>query len=65
MQDFLWDSPFRLDDQLSESERLIRDTAQDYSQGRLQPRSGLSRRALSSRDHERNGRVGPARSDDP
>jgi len=38
MQDFLWDSPFRLDDQLSESERLIRDTAQDYSQGRLQPR---------------------------
>jgi len=38
MQDFLRDSPFRLDDQLSESERLIRDTAQDYSQGRLQPR---------------------------
>ena len=38
MQDFLWDSPFRLDDQLSESERLIRDTAQGYSQGRLLPR---------------------------
>jgi glutaryl-CoA dehydrogenase len=38
MQDFVWDSPFRLDDQLNESERLIRDTARDYSQGRLQPR---------------------------
>ncbi len=38
MQDFQWDSPFRLDDQLEESERLIRDTAQGYSQERLLPR---------------------------
>jgi glutaryl-CoA dehydrogenase len=37
-QDFLWDSPFRLDDQLEESERQIRDTAQAYSQERLLPR---------------------------
>src|ERR1700751_3340821 len=38
MQAFVWDSPFRLGDQLSESERRIRDTAREYSQGRLQPR---------------------------
>jgi glutaryl-CoA dehydrogenase len=37
-QNFLWDSPFRLDDQLEESERQIRDTAQAYSQERLLPR---------------------------
>ncbi len=35
---FAWDDPFLLDDQLSEEERMIRDTARDYAQGRLQPR---------------------------
>ncbi len=35
---FQWDDPFRLDEQLSEDERMIRDTAHDYAQEKLQPR---------------------------
>jgi glutaryl-CoA dehydrogenase len=35
---FKWDDPFYLDDQLSEDERLIRDTARDYAQDKLLPR---------------------------
>ncbi len=35
---FQWDDPFRLDDQLSDEERMIRDTARDYAQEKLQPR---------------------------
>jgi glutaryl-CoA dehydrogenase len=38
MSDFKWDDPFFLDDQLSEDERLIRDTAHEYAQGKLMPR---------------------------
>ncbi|MGI3899134.1 MAG: acyl-CoA dehydrogenase [Janthinobacterium lividum] len=36
--EFQWDDPFRIDDQLSDEERMIRDTARDYAQDRLQPR---------------------------
>jgi glutaryl-CoA dehydrogenase len=35
---FVWDDPFLLDDQLTEEERMIRDTAQAYAQEKLQPR---------------------------
>jgi glutaryl-CoA dehydrogenase len=35
---FDWKDPFLLDDQLSDEERLVRDTARDYAQGRLLPR---------------------------
>ena len=35
---FEWADPFRLDDQLSEDERMIRDTARAYAQDRLAPR---------------------------
>ncbi len=28
---FVWDDPFLLEDQLSEDERLIRDTARSYA----------------------------------
>ena len=35
---FVWDDPFQLDLQLTEEERLIRDAARDYCQGRLAPR---------------------------
>jgi glutaryl-CoA dehydrogenase len=35
---FQWDDAFLLDDQLSEDERMIRDTARDYAQDKLQPR---------------------------
>jgi glutaryl-CoA dehydrogenase len=35
---FRWDDPLRLDDQLTEDERLIRDTARAYAQDKLLPR---------------------------
>ncbi|MCH9019245.1 MAG: acyl-CoA dehydrogenase [Proteobacteria bacterium] len=44
---FAWDDPFLLDDQLTEDERLIRDTARDYAQEKLMPR------ILEANRHER------------
>ncbi len=35
---FDWQDPFRLDDQLSEEERMLRDGARAYAQEKLQPR---------------------------
>jgi glutaryl-CoA dehydrogenase len=35
---FKWDDPFLFEDQLSEDERLIRDTARDFAQEKLLPR---------------------------
>ena len=35
---FQWDDPFMLDEQLTEDERMIRDTARAYAQAR--PRAG-------------------------
>jgi glutaryl-CoA dehydrogenase len=35
---FDWEDPFDLDSQLSDEERLVRDTARAYAQERLQPR---------------------------
>jgi glutaryl-CoA dehydrogenase len=35
---FQWDDPFLLNEQLSEDERMIRDTARDYAQEKLLPR---------------------------
>ena len=35
---FNWEDPFLLDEQLSEDERMVRDTARDYAQEKLQPR---------------------------
>ncbi|MBN9583340.1 MAG: acyl-CoA dehydrogenase family protein, partial [Afipia sp.] len=35
---FRWDDPFLLDDQLTEDERMIHDTARAYAQEKLQPR---------------------------
>jgi glutaryl-CoA dehydrogenase len=34
---FDWADPFLLEDQLSEEERMVRDTARDFAQARLQP----------------------------
>ena len=38
MASFDWADPFRLEDQLSEDERMIRDTARAYAQDKLAPR---------------------------
>ncbi|CAN5485395.1 hypothetical protein BH11PSE4_BH11PSE4_03830 [soil metagenome] len=35
---FQWDDAFLLDDQLTEDERMIRDTARAYAQDKLLPR---------------------------
>jgi len=35
---FTWDDPFLLDEQLTDDERMIRDTARAYAQDKLQPR---------------------------
>ncbi len=35
---FDWEDPFRLDAQLTEDERMLRDGARDYAQDKLQPR---------------------------
>ena len=38
MAPFDWADPFRLDDQLTEEERMIRDAARGFAQDMLQPR---------------------------
>src|SRR6476469_1085357 len=35
---FKWDDPLLLEDQLSEEERMVRDSARSYAQGSLMPR---------------------------
>jgi len=35
---FAWDDPLLLNDQLSEEERMVRDAAHAYCQGKLAPR---------------------------
>jgi glutaryl-CoA dehydrogenase len=35
---FAWEDPLLLDDQLSDEERMVRDTAHDYAQEKLMPR---------------------------
>ncbi|MEQ9447419.1 MAG: acyl-CoA dehydrogenase family protein, partial [Rhodospirillaceae bacterium] len=35
---FQWDDALLLDEQLTEEERMIRDTARDYAQDKLMPR---------------------------
>jgi glutaryl-CoA dehydrogenase len=35
---FHWDDPLLLEEQLTDEERMVRDAARDYSQGRLAPR---------------------------
>jgi glutaryl-CoA dehydrogenase len=44
---FQWDDPLQLDGQLSEEERLVRDTAREYAQDKLMPR------VLEANRHER------------
>jgi glutaryl-CoA dehydrogenase len=36
--EFQWDDPFFFEDQLTEEEKLVRDSARDYAQERLMPR---------------------------
>ena len=47
MSNFKWDDPFFLDEQLTEDERMIKDTARDYAQDKL-----FSRVQQANRDEE-------------
>ncbi|MEM0948595.1 MAG: acyl-CoA dehydrogenase [Pseudomonadota bacterium] len=38
LNDFVWDDPFFLNDQLSEDERMLADGARDFAEDRLRPR---------------------------
>ena len=42
--EFKWDDAFLLDDQLSDDERMIRDTTHDYAQDKLMPRILMANR---------------------
>ncbi len=35
---FNWQDPFLMEEQLSEEERMVRETARQYAQGKLLPR---------------------------
>jgi glutaryl-CoA dehydrogenase len=41
---FVWDDPFLLDDELTQEERMIRDTARDYARDKLMPRVLMANR---------------------
>ena len=60
---FQWDDPFLLDEQLTEDERMIRDTARAYAQEKLLPRiiEAYPRGEDRPRDLQRDGRARPAR----
>ncbi len=47
---FNWEDPLDLEGELTEEERMVRDTARDYAQDKLMPRvlEGLSRGELRS-----------------
>ena len=64
---FDWADPFALDAQLTDEERMVRDTAEAYRAGEAAAAGDqrLSRRALRPRDHDRDGRARPARRDHP
>ena len=38
LESFSWDDPFRLENQLAEDERLMKDAAATYAQEKLAPR---------------------------
>jgi glutaryl-CoA dehydrogenase len=44
---YRWDDPFLLDAQFTDDERMIRDTAEQYAQGKLQPRILMANRQES------------------
>jgi glutaryl-CoA dehydrogenase len=44
---YRWDDPFLLDAQLTDDERMIRDSAEHYAQGKLQPRILMANRQES------------------
>ena len=64
-QEFDWADPFRLEDQLTEEERMIQTTARDYAQEKLAPRvlEAFRQEEDRPRDLPRDGRTRPARAD--
>ena len=48
MTAFRWEDPLLLEEQLSEDERLVRDAARNYCQGKLAPRVQMAFRQETS-----------------
>ena len=63
---FNWEDPFLLEDQLTDDERMIRDTARAYAQEQAAAARdrGLPAGEDRPRDLHRDGRAGPARRHD-
>ena len=64
---FDWEDPLDLEGELTEEERMVRDTARGYAQDKLFPRVlyGLPGGALRSGSRARDGRAWLARADHP
>ena len=64
---FKWEDPLDLEGELTEEERMVRDTARDYAQENLFPRvvTAYREEKLRSGRDPRNGRARPARLDHP
>ncbi len=50
IKSFNWEDPFALDDQLTDEERMVRDTAENYAQNQLQP---ASQKRISNENFDR------------
>ena len=63
---FNWDDPLDLDGELTEEERMVRDTARGYAQDKLMPRvlEAYRHEKFDRDDLPRDGRARPARRDD-
>ena len=64
--EFDWEDPLDLDGELTEEERMVRDSARDFAQDKLMPRvlRGLARGEGRQGNHAGDGRARPARPDD-
>jgi len=64
-KDFVWEDPLDLEGELSEEERMVRDTARGFAQDYLKPRviEALPRRDLRCAHAARDGQARPARAD--
>ena len=66
-KDFVWEDPLDLEGELTEEERMVRDTARGFAQDYLMPRvvEAYREENIRSADAARDGQARPARADDP
>ena len=66
-KDFVWEDPLDLEGELTEEERMVRDTARGFAQDYLMPRvvEAYAQEKYDPTDAARDGQARPARADDP